>query len=149
MFKVDYNPDVLSCLANLSSDEVFTPPNIANQVLDMLHNQLGLAAYAGQIVPPGAYEYPWQTSLDLKITQILPGFRAEDEFVIRQLKNLSRAAPIAIQMADQLITESLKTNLDAGLQLELDRLEKIFATADALEGLSALIESRRPKYQNR
>jgi len=33
---INYNPDVLSCLANLSSDEVFTPPNIANQVLDML-----------------------------------------------------------------------------------------------------------------
>lgn len=55
---------------------------IANQVIDMLHNQLGLASYAGQIVPNGVYEYPWQTSLDLKITQILPGFRAEDEFVI-------------------------------------------------------------------
>jgi site-specific DNA-methyltransferase (adenine-specific) len=31
-----YNPDVLSCLANLSNDEVFTPPDVANQVLDML-----------------------------------------------------------------------------------------------------------------
>ena len=31
-----YNPDVLSCLANLSSDEVFTPPNLANQMLDQL-----------------------------------------------------------------------------------------------------------------
>ena len=28
-----YNPDVLSCLANLSSDEVFTPPEIVNQML--------------------------------------------------------------------------------------------------------------------
>jgi site-specific DNA-methyltransferase (adenine-specific) len=35
-----YNPDVLSCLANLSSDEVFTPPNIANQMLDMLPQAL-------------------------------------------------------------------------------------------------------------
>ena len=51
-------------------------------------------------------------------------------------------------MASQLINESVKTNLDAGLQLELDRLEKIFSTNDALEGLSALIESRRPTYQN-
>jgi site-specific DNA-methyltransferase (adenine-specific) len=32
----NYNPDVLSCLANLSSDEVFTPPNLANQMLDLL-----------------------------------------------------------------------------------------------------------------
>jgi site-specific DNA-methyltransferase (adenine-specific) len=31
-----YNPDVLSCLANLSSDEVFTPPKLANQILDLL-----------------------------------------------------------------------------------------------------------------
>lgn len=32
----NYNPDVLTCLANLSNDEVFTPPNIANQMLDLL-----------------------------------------------------------------------------------------------------------------
>ena len=31
-----YNPDVLSCLANLSNDEVFTPPSIVNKMLDML-----------------------------------------------------------------------------------------------------------------
>ena len=35
-----YNPDVLSCLANLSNDEVFTPPEMANQVLDMLPEEL-------------------------------------------------------------------------------------------------------------
>jgi site-specific DNA-methyltransferase (adenine-specific) len=32
----NYNPDVLTCLANLSNDEVFTPPNIANKILDLL-----------------------------------------------------------------------------------------------------------------
>ena len=32
----NYNPDVLTCLANLSNDEVFTPPALANQMLDML-----------------------------------------------------------------------------------------------------------------
>jgi len=35
-----YNPDVLSCLANLSSDEVFTPPQLANQMLDLLPQSL-------------------------------------------------------------------------------------------------------------
>lgn len=38
--KVNYNPDILSCLANLSSDEVFTPPEIANAMLDMLPQEL-------------------------------------------------------------------------------------------------------------
>ncbi|UYN91722.1 MAG: Eco57I restriction-modification methylase domain-containing protein [Anaerolineales bacterium] len=33
---VTFNPDVLSCLANLSNDEVFTPPQLANQMLDLL-----------------------------------------------------------------------------------------------------------------
>src|ERR1700690_3234172 len=30
------NPDVLTCIANLSNDEVFTPPEFANQMLDTL-----------------------------------------------------------------------------------------------------------------
>jgi site-specific DNA-methyltransferase (adenine-specific) len=30
------NPDVLTCIANLSNDEVFTPPEFANQMLDIL-----------------------------------------------------------------------------------------------------------------
>ena len=34
--KGSYNPDVLSCLANLSNDEVFTPPAIVNRMLDLL-----------------------------------------------------------------------------------------------------------------
>lgn len=32
----DHNPDVISCIANLSTDEVFTPPEFANQMLDTL-----------------------------------------------------------------------------------------------------------------
>ncbi len=31
-----HNPDVLTCIANLSNDEVFTPPQLANQMLDAL-----------------------------------------------------------------------------------------------------------------
>lgn len=35
-----YKPDVLQCLANLSSDEVFTPPDVVNEILDMLPQEL-------------------------------------------------------------------------------------------------------------
>ncbi len=35
-----YNPDVLSCIANLSNDEVFTPPDVANAMLDLLPQEL-------------------------------------------------------------------------------------------------------------
>lgn len=40
MFKINYNPDVLSCLANLSNDEVFTPPLVVNQMLDALPTEI-------------------------------------------------------------------------------------------------------------
>ncbi len=36
MSTTTHNPDVLNCLANLSNDEVFTPPSVANDVLDLL-----------------------------------------------------------------------------------------------------------------
>jgi len=35
-----YNPDVLACIANLSSDEVFTPPGLVNRMLDLLPAEL-------------------------------------------------------------------------------------------------------------
>lgn len=40
MIKNAHTPDVLNCLANLSSDEVFTSPKIANAMLDMLPQEL-------------------------------------------------------------------------------------------------------------
>lgn len=40
MMQTNYNPDVLSCLANLSNDEVFTPPGLANQILDLLPKEI-------------------------------------------------------------------------------------------------------------
>ena len=35
------NPDVLTCIANLSNDEVFTPPELAGRMLDMLAEAWG------------------------------------------------------------------------------------------------------------
>ena len=40
MVNNNYNPDVLNCIANLSNDEVFTPPELANKILDLLPQEL-------------------------------------------------------------------------------------------------------------
>lgn len=40
LFTNVYKPDVLSCLADLSNDEAFTPPDVANKILDMLPQEL-------------------------------------------------------------------------------------------------------------
>ena len=78
--------------------------------------------------------------------QVPEGFDPEDRNVARQLKSLSRAAPVSVRIASDLLDEALVTDLESGLQLELDALEEIFATKDAREGLSALVEGRRPEY---
>lgn len=38
--KTQHTPDVLSCLSNLSNDEVFTHPDVVNQMLDLLPQEL-------------------------------------------------------------------------------------------------------------
>lgn len=40
MITTNYNPDVLTCIANLSNDEVFTPPKLVNEILDQLPKEL-------------------------------------------------------------------------------------------------------------
>lgn len=40
VYEAVYNPDVLECIANLSNDEVFTPPEVANAILDLLPQEL-------------------------------------------------------------------------------------------------------------
>ncbi len=50
MHNFNYNPDIISCLANLSTDEVFTSPVLANLMLDQL--------------PPGLWQDPTVKFLD-------------------------------------------------------------------------------------
>ena len=76
------------------------------------------------------------------------GFNPEEKGVARQIKSLSFTAPIGLRMASDLIDATANTTLQDGLQMELDGLHTIFSTKDALEGLSALIENRRPTYEN-
>lgn len=40
LFEAIYKPDVLSCLADLSNDEVLTPPEVANAMLDLLPKEI-------------------------------------------------------------------------------------------------------------
>jgi site-specific DNA-methyltransferase (adenine-specific) len=43
------NPDVLTCIANLSNDEVFTPPEFANRMLDTLAEAWAASHYGANL----------------------------------------------------------------------------------------------------
>ena len=40
LIKTSYNPDILNCIADLSNDEIFTSPKLANSILDNLPKKL-------------------------------------------------------------------------------------------------------------
>jgi enoyl-CoA hydratase/3-hydroxyacyl-CoA dehydrogenase len=124
-------------------------------VAELVKNGKPANKYPGQPAQPESAVAAFATSFfadenmpDLMVGNCPGGFDSADRNVSRQLKSLSRTAPIALSMASALIEESANTNLSEGLQLELDRLTEIFSTADSLEGLSALIEGRKPTYSN-
>ena len=56
-------------------------------------------------------------------------------------------APLAIGMVEELTHVASQGDLDSGLAAELSKLQAIFGSSDALEGLSALLERRRPTYK--
>ena len=75
--------DPLICWSRNCGDEGSAAAQArAVEVVNLLHNVYGLSEYAGSIQPRGSFNYPWQSSLDFKITQVLPGFRADDEVII-------------------------------------------------------------------
>jgi len=61
-------------------------------------------------------------------------------------KAINHKAPIAIQLAEELLALSQKLDLSAGLKAESERLNKIFSTQDALKGLSAVGKKEKPLY---
>lgn len=93
---------------------------------------------------------------DDNIRQILDGNKPkniqgiDENMILRQMKSISYTAPIALEIAANLleIANSEDISLTDGLSEELSNLERIFSTKDTLEGLSSLIEGRRPSYTN-
>ena len=62
----------------------------------------------------------------------------DDKDLARAYKSLKRKAPIALHISDDLIEGGTEVPLADGLAMELDHLEEIFATTDALTGLRSL-----------
>ena len=89
LYNTMYNPDVLSCIANLSNDEVFTPPEVANAMLDLL---------------------PQELFSDPSITFLDPGCKSGvflREIAKRLLKGLESIYPDLQERADHIFKEQL------------------------------------------
>ena len=67
---------------------------------------------------------------------------AGDQQLAKAVKKVGTKAPIALRIAADLIDRGRNLPLEEGLSLELARLDEIFRSQDALEGLSSL--GRKP-----
>jgi enoyl-CoA hydratase/3-hydroxyacyl-CoA dehydrogenase len=72
-----------------------------------------------------------------------------DDLAARLVKIIGYKAPLAIRIADEIIEQQAKLSIPQAVEVELGRLEEIFSTRDALEGLSSSMQRRRPTFQGR
>lgn len=70
------------------------------------------------------------------------------ELAEKTLKSLSRKAPVALKMANELIDSQQKVSIPEAIEMELAGLKHIFATEDALAGLTS-VGKKPPEYQGK
>jgi enoyl-CoA hydratase/3-hydroxyacyl-CoA dehydrogenase len=73
---------------------------------------------------------------------------ADAELAGKVAKGLGYKAPVALRIADEIVDRQVDLPMRAAVEIELARLNDIFATADALEGLSS-VGRRRPEFKGR
>ena len=122
-----------------------TIENISNQGKPS-NKYTGTPVRMSDAVQAAVQFYSDENMNSIMIGQIPEG--SKEDYASRQIKQISRTAPIALRMASDLIDVAASTDLEEGLAAELQNLEDIFATKDAYEGLSSLIQGRRPNYSN-
>ena len=86
---------------------------------------------------------------DGKIKSVLTGEGDLNELGQKISKTISYKAPLAIKLANKIIDEGSKLNLNDGLEVELSHLSEIFSTEDALEGLNSVIKRQRPSFKGK
>lgn len=92
------NPDILTCIANLSNDEVFTPPEFANRMLDNME-VLWAQANNGEVI--------WQNSSLTFLDPFTKSGVFPREIATRLIKGLEEEIPDLEKRVDHILTKQL------------------------------------------
>jgi enoyl-CoA hydratase len=79
------------------------------------------------------------------VNQVVPSGQALSA-AIDLGERIARRGPLAVREAKRLIEQARDLDLDAGLAAELDASERVFASADMLEGAAAFFAKRPPDF---
>ena len=123
MIKLNYNPDVLSCLANLSNDEVFTPPQLANQMLDLLPQELFRSPDTKFLDPctkSGVFLREIAKRLIIGLTDKIPNLQKRiDHIMHHQLYGIA-----ITRLTSQMSRRSLYCSKDASCKYSISHFDK-------------------------
>ncbi|MCS6803033.1 MAG: enoyl-CoA hydratase-related protein [Chloroflexota bacterium] len=72
--------------------------------------------------------------------ELMPAARAAADAILRN-------GPLAVRAAKDVLETTQDADLPRGLMAELEAEVRLFATADRLEGMTAFLERRPPRYQ--
>lgn len=125
MERHDYNPDVLNCLANLSNDEVKTPPAVAVRMLDLLPPELFTSpttTFLDPFTKSGVFLREIVKRLDRGLEKLIPDRRERiDHILQKQVFGIATT-----ELSAHLSRRTLYCSKDASSQYSVSR----FATPD-------------------
>lgn len=125
MERHDYNPDVLNCLANLSNDEVKTPPAVAVRMLDLLPPELFTSPttiFLDPFTKSGVFLREIVKRLDRGLEKLIPDRRERINHILqKQVFGIATT-----ELSAHLSRRTLYCSKDASSQYSVSR----FATPD-------------------
>ncbi|GIW05311.1 MAG: short-chain-enoyl-CoA hydratase [Dehalococcoidia bacterium] len=74
--------------------------------------------------------------------ELLPAVRSLVDTILHN-------GPLALRLAKEVLEATKDADLAVGLKAELEAEVRLFDTADRIEGMTAFVERRRPKYQGK
>lgn len=79
------------------------------------------------------------------VNVVVPADRLEAE-TRTMAEKLAQGPPIALKLAKYAINAATETPLEAGLSMEASSFANLFSTSDLVEGVSAFLSKRKPKF---
>ncbi len=125
---------------------------------DKIDDEIVNLARAGQLLPnkgrhvkelPPEWKKLKELFADENIDSLLnSGFQhSDDPLIAKTAKIIASKAPIALRLANQIIDEGYEKPLKEALKVDLSHLMEIFATKDALTGLTSV--GKKPQFEGR
>ncbi len=127
---------------------VVPPDEVDNKITEIVKSgKLIKKTQKKDVVLPEKFQRIKDYFSDENIQSLLSGKDDLDELGQKIAKTISYKAPIAIKLANKIIDDGSKLELNKGLEIELNYLSEIFSTKDAFEGLNSVIKRKRPEFQ--